>query len=558
MLRPLRLVAVLVGALVLWLGARPLLAAGEAWAKPLRQAADAQDAEIARSSAKAVWARLESQTSRNPDDWGLLYLLARAYGKDDRRADAITTYGQCLAKEPGVWLAWRDRGVLHWLEKNPKAAESDLRRAISLDPNYLEAIQPLGALLLEQGRPKEAIETLKRALEIDPRLDSARIQIVEGYLALNAPDHALRTLEPLLGQARNDPRLLLVKARILAHKSDFAGAQALAKDVALRNPEARAPLVFWLDCAIRAKSLDADEGIWVLERLQRLARSKEEQAKIRAQIDDLRRQAAAKQAPPPTPKGPPTPSELAAALRAEDVAVRERALFYILERTREDLPIQGELTAAILSQLRRVDADPAKDGGLVRNRALALEVLGRYATPEFAIVVIDSLRDPSSRVRCKAADVIADLGSAVGIAALWHYALDPRDPDLAISARRAVYVLAQKPFPVVDEDPKAQADAFRAWWESAAAQAAKTAAIDAVVRALPRFPEKLLFRFAYQDGDEVVAKKAYVAIADLVTHAEGDAPWSKWMRSFPKGDVETTPPEVRRKKLADWYVARKE
>lgn len=540
------------GALLVATAPRAAAAGDEAWVRPLRAAIEAQDAEIARSSAKSVASRLESQTSRNRSDFGLLYLLARAYGKDGRYADAITTYGESLALEPGCWLAWRDRGVLRWISKPPATdlpgAEKDLRQAIALSPRYLAALQDLGALLIEEKRWFDGITVLTRALDVDPGLDSARFQIAEAFLEMGRPNEALQTLDQLLQKSPKDPRLLHLRGRILVAKGDYAAAQDIFKRLAQANPDSRIPLLAWLDAAVKAKTLDADEGVWVLERLRRLARSREEAANVTKQIDDLRRQAS--QAPAGAePKGPPSAADLAAALRAPDVKVRERALFYVIDHSKETFTITADLTTAIVAQLGAVDE------ASVLCRSLSLEILARYGTPDFAGIVRVSLRDPSVRVRCKAADALALLKNPLGVAALAPYATGA-DLDLALSARRAIYILAGKSEPDAGDDSAARAAAFTAWWTSPDARSAKKAAVAAVVGSPVRFPEQLVFPFAYSDTDEEVVVAAYKALTDLVPLAIGDSAWSKWMRTLPSLDLAKVSPGDRKAALGAWYLKR--
>lgn len=544
------------GPLLVATAPRAAAAGDEAWVAPLRAASDAQDAEIARSSAKSVASRLESQTSRNRDDYGLLYLLARAYGKDGRYADAITTYGECLALQPGCWLAWRDRGVLKWIAKPPAqdlaGAEKDLRQAVTLNPRYLAALQELGALLLEQKRWFDGITALNRALEIDPQLDSARLQIAEAFLDMGRPNEAQQTLDQLLRKSPRDPRLQHLHGRILVAKGDFAGAQAVFKQLAQTNPESRVPLVAWLDAAVRAKTMDADEGVWVLERLRRLARTPDEVSKITKQIEDLRRQAS-KTGGAGEPKGPPSAADLATALRSPDVRVREHALFYVIDRSIERSPegftITEDLKVAIVEQLGKAD------DASVLVRALSLEILSHYGTEDLAGIVMASLRDPNPIVRRKAADALALLKNPVGIAALAPYVKGP-DLELAVAARHAIYALAKKTPPDGDRVPETQLATFTEWWAGAEGRTAKVTAIKAVVGAPVRFPEVLVFPFAYSDADEEVVAAAYKALAALVPLAVGDSPWSAWMRTLPVLDPSKVPPVERKAALGAWYVKR--
>ena len=524
--------------------ARGVEADPPAWERAIQLGIADQDTEIAHSSAKAVASRLASQASRNRQDLVVHYLLARAFGLDNQRADAITAYGEALAIEPGCWYAWRDRGVLRWLEKDLKGAEQDLRQALTLNPRMLEALQELGRLLIEEKRYAEGIRVLTRALDVDPGLDSARFKIAEAFAALNHPSEALQTLVPLLAKAPNDVMLRVAQARYLLASEQYAAAQAIFKQLAIENPNDPAPLNAWLGIAVKAKSLDAEEGVWVLEQLRRLARTADERGKITKEIEELRRQASALLAPP-TPKGPPTAEDLARALRAPEVRAREAAAFYILTGVKEGFTITGELATALIERLRPAEhADaPAKGEDVARIRALALEILARYGTPEFASIVRGSLHDPDGNVRRKAADALGLLKNKLAVAALWRYAKGA-DLDLAVSARLAVYQLAQKAPPAADATSDAQAAAFTAWWTSSEARDVKLAAITEVLASADRAVDELLFPLAYLDADDVVgtaahnglktlAKIAGEAAAEAKRQGKDVPPGIDWMRSLP-------------------------
>lgn len=533
------------------------------WERPLLLGIAEQDAEIARGSAKASATRLESQASRNRRDFVVLYLLARAYGKDNRRGDAITAYGEALAIEPGCWYAWRDRGVLRWLEKDLKGGEEDLRRAVALNPRLLEALQPLGALLIEQKRYAEGIRVLTQALDVDPGLDSARLQIADAFFALGVPANALQTLAPLRQKFPKDVSLRVSEARYLTAMKEYVAAQKIFKQLALENPNDAGPLSAWLSIAIKSKTLDPDEGVWTLEQLRRLARTPEERAKITKEIAELRRQAAAASGPA-VPSGPPSVDDLVRALRAPDVRAREAAVFYILTGVPEGFAITADLATALIERLKvAAGADvPLKGEDSPRVRALALEILARYATPEYASIVRLSLRDPDGNVRRKAADALGQLKSVLAIAALWRYGKGD-DLDLAVSARQAVYLLSKKSEPEAEPTAEAQAAAFVAWWTSAEARDTKLAVIAAVLASADRAVDELLFPFAFLDADEAVARAGYEGLKSLAKIAEQASseakaksaavpPGIEWMRSLPV--IEGKP--YKNDALGAWWLRR--
>lgn len=505
----------------------------EPWARAIRDGIVTQDREIARSSPEAVVRRLASRAGRQTDV-ASLYLLGRAYGKQGDAASAFDTYAEVLRQAPRCWFAWRDRGVLRALKGDKAGAEADLKQAAAVRPGYVEALEPLGMLLLEGKRYDEAIRFLSAALDASPGLDRARLKIVEAQLSLGRPDDALKTLDLLLAKTPNDPSLRHVRGRILVEKKDYAGAQRLFKQLAVENPDSMLPLQAWLDAAARgAKDGTADvepeEGIWVLERLRRVARSPEEKRKIGDQIEGLRRAAAGKSAAgPEAPQGPPTPELLARMLRAPAPATRVAALHYVLRSPKEIPEVKGDLLIAIVERL-----DPAREPDPAA-RTLALVVLERYPSPEFAVLLRSSLRDEDANVRRKAADVLGVVGNPLAVASLMRLATGP-DLDLATSARLAIYEIAKATPPTAEEDPVSQAAAFKAWWAGPRAQELKLASMEAVFAAADRRPDELLFPFALDD-DPVVWSAAWRALARLVPLVKGKTPRDAWMLGLPRFD----------------------
>ena len=529
---PRRGTQVLATACLLWVAATAVRAEA-AWERPIRDGIVAQDREIARSGAKSVLRRLESQASREADV-PTLYLLARAYGKAGDAASALTTYGDVLKQAPDCWFAWRDRGVLRAMGKDLKGAEEDLRRAVQVKPDYADALQPLGVLLVETKRYDEGVRILQRVLDADPARESARMQIVEAWLEAGRPDDALREISPLLTRSPRDPGLRHVQGRVLAAKGDTAGALAVYKQLAIEFPDRDGPLRTWLGVAAKSGRLDPDETIWVLERLRRIVPKPEEKQAITEQIESIRRQMSAGQS---TPAGPPTPAALAAQVRDPDVARRRLALLYLLQAAKETLTLKGDLLLALVERL-----DPVREPA-AGNRALALAVFERYASAEIAPVVRGSLRDPDGDVRCKAADVLRKADTPFATAALARHATG-QDAALATSARLAIYGIARVAPPYAEDTPEAQAVAFRIWWAGPDGRAAKTKAIAAVATAADLAPDELIFQFVIDEDPEVRAA-AYRGLKALVPGAVGGSPRAAWMRTLPEVDEAGLRPDRR-------------
>jgi tetratricopeptide (TPR) repeat protein len=135
------------------------------------------------AEAAAIYERILGRWPDLPDCWYNLGLLQRRLRRFE---EALASYAEALAR--GVRQpeeAHLNRAVIladHLRQDAP--AESELRAALSLNPNYLPALQNLANLHEDLGRREEALATYARILALDPRAfeslaRSARLHRVE-------------------------------------------------------------------------------------------------------------------------------------------------------------------------------------------------------------------------------------------------------------------------------------------------------------------------------------------------------------------------------------------
>ena len=500
------------------------------WLRDVTDGIATQDAEFARGNPKAVVPRYENRASRQ-NDLPSVYLLARAYGKAGDTANALVTYGDVLKLDGRMWFALRDRGVLKALAKDLAGAEVDLRQAIALQPRYVDALQPLGDLLIDAKRYEEGIQMLQRVLDVDPARDSARIQIVEAYATWGRPAEALAALEVLIRKSPRNMGMRLLKARLTSEAGDIAAALALLKGLATEYPDKPDPLWMWLSIVAKQKTLDPDEALDILARLRRLSKNDEERKRVDGIVDGLNRQKAqAAGAGQPTK---PTPELVARQLEEGDPQARARALLFLLQAAREDFVIRPPLTMSLLKRLTP-QYEP-----VAANRLLALAVFERFPSAETAPLVRIPLWNPAEtdgRVRAKAADTLAELRNPLGIAALAPAALS-KDEELARAARHAIYRLAGTAPNATAETPEEFAQAFLTWWAGAEARDAKLRALEAAARAPDVRPYELGWALV-TDPDEQVWTAAYRFLARLADQAKGVArPDAAWAATLPRFDA---------------------
>ena len=133
--------------------------------------------------------------------------LARMYGRvqstedpgmpiEDLRALSLQAALKAVALDDSLAEAHAALGLnrMH-VDQDFATAESELRRAIELDPAYGRAREWLVGLYLDTERPIEAMAEARRALESDPLSPSAHAELAHALLANDRPDEALVHLE---------------------------------------------------------------------------------------------------------------------------------------------------------------------------------------------------------------------------------------------------------------------------------------------------------------------------------------------------------------------------
>ncbi|MEW9500204.1 tetratricopeptide repeat protein [Jeotgalibacillus marinus] len=115
---------------------------------------------------------LSELVEMDPEYHSAYMLLARAYEHEEQLDDAIETAQSGLKADPFNKELFLFVGKISLKQGNVKAAESHLREAIAIDPNYLEAALVMNRLLIQQERADDIIELIahiEEAGESDPQ-----------------------------------------------------------------------------------------------------------------------------------------------------------------------------------------------------------------------------------------------------------------------------------------------------------------------------------------------------------------------------------------------------
>ncbi len=149
---------------------------------------------------------------------------------ENRLDEAIEQYGLAIEEQPWLETAHYNLGTAYLRSGDLDRAESALREAALLDPDYDDALSNLGLLLAGRGRRSEARVFFERAVEADPSNPVALGNLGAFHLNAGNPTEAI----PLLQRSvEADPRYVdgLVNLAIAYFNSNQAD---LAREYAER------------------------------------------------------------------------------------------------------------------------------------------------------------------------------------------------------------------------------------------------------------------------------------------------------------------------------------
>jgi tetratricopeptide (TPR) repeat protein len=113
---------------------------------------------------------------------------AMALSREGKVDAAIATYEALLASAPGVPLVHYNLGAAYKKKGDLPKAEAAMRRALELDPAFVDGYVGLATLLAESGRQDEAIEVIRQGAAANAQ--SGRLQYALGVLAEGKGDVA--------------------------------------------------------------------------------------------------------------------------------------------------------------------------------------------------------------------------------------------------------------------------------------------------------------------------------------------------------------------------------
>jgi tetratricopeptide (TPR) repeat protein len=161
---------------------------------------------------------LTKSVGMDSHNWQTWYYLGRTKYNENRFAEAIQAFEQCLKLSPENVKAQDNLGLSYAGLGRPQDAEAAYRKAISWQAQLLEQnpgpYLNLGILLVEQNHPEQALEYLQRAVQISPDDPKGHENLGRAYERLNQLSNAQPELEKAVAAKPDDPALHYVLGQI--------------------------------------------------------------------------------------------------------------------------------------------------------------------------------------------------------------------------------------------------------------------------------------------------------------------------------------------------------
>jgi tetratricopeptide (TPR) repeat protein len=165
------------------------------------------------------------------------YNKAHAALEKQKTDDAIKHLEKALSIYPDYADALTLRGVLELNQRNPEAAIADLDKAIKADGNYAMAYLVMGSALNMQAKFDDAIRALERGESLAPDSWQAHFEMGKAYIGKADYPAALKHLERALNMSPAEyPLIYLLQAHALLAMKQYPEAMSALESYLQKEP----------------------------------------------------------------------------------------------------------------------------------------------------------------------------------------------------------------------------------------------------------------------------------------------------------------------------------
>lgn len=153
-------------------------------------------------SEATLWRDVVEKSPSNGRAWmnyGLTYMAQGQF------VEAKSLFERAQLSTPHYAFLATNLGLVHAQLGEPAVAEQHLRRALQLQPDFVEGHYFYARWLMDQGRAREALPHLQRAMALSPGWLAARTLLTHLYVATGAAADVTTLLRETLAIAPTDP-----------------------------------------------------------------------------------------------------------------------------------------------------------------------------------------------------------------------------------------------------------------------------------------------------------------------------------------------------------------
>jgi putative PEP-CTERM system TPR-repeat lipoprotein len=163
---------------------------------------------------------LENYLAKEVNDNRVRMLLAELYSmnnvNDSKSAQIISTYRTIVDRQPDNLAALNNLAWQQYQSNDIKSAQQNIEKALVLSPNNTSILESYGVILVANKHYKKAIEVLADVVNKGSMDVSAKVSLVEAYIAVNQYEQAKMMLS---GLSSHDSKLNVKIAKL---KQDVA------------------------------------------------------------------------------------------------------------------------------------------------------------------------------------------------------------------------------------------------------------------------------------------------------------------------------------------------
>ncbi|HZL12811.1 MAG TPA: tetratricopeptide repeat protein [Verrucomicrobiae bacterium] len=198
---------------------------------------------------------------RDPDNFDAKLLNARLDLARGQTSSAVAELDRMSRDYPQVALVHYHLGLAYFMSGQPDAAATSLRKAISLNPKFTEAILLLAQIQIKNGNAAPAVASLERLVAREPQLVKAQLLLADAYRVQDDPGKAVAIYHQLEKSHPQDADVPLLLGAALLKEKDADGARKEFERALELSPGSLPALQEILDLDLSEKQFAAAEAL---------------------------------------------------------------------------------------------------------------------------------------------------------------------------------------------------------------------------------------------------------------------------------------------------------